>query len=51
LVRCSECGVGFTSLKGETVCPRCALEEEEALVLWGLEEKPDGTVVFKSKEE
>ena len=51
LVRCSECGVGFTSLKGETVCPRCVLEEEEALDLWGLEEKPDGTVVFKSKEE
>ena len=51
LARCSECSVTFTSLNGETICPRCALEEEEALELWGLEEKPDGTVWFKENDE
>jgi len=31
--RCDECGNYFTSLEGETTCPRCALEEEEAMFL------------------
>jgi ferredoxin len=51
LVKCDECGVHFTSLRGERTCPRCAVEEEEALDLWGLEEQQDGTVVFKKEEE
>ncbi|RUM44050.1 MAG: 4Fe-4S ferredoxin [Hydrogenimonas sp.] len=51
LVRCRECGVHFTSLHGEQTCPRCMVEEEEALDLWGLEEQEDGTVVFKTLQE
>ncbi|BDY13813.1 4Fe-4S binding protein [Hydrogenimonas cancrithermarum] len=51
LVRCDECGIHFTSLQGERTCSRCAVEEEEALDLWGLEEQPDGTVAFKKEEE
>ncbi|MEA2111035.1 MAG: 4Fe-4S dicluster domain-containing protein [Campylobacterota bacterium] len=34
---CNECGMHFTSLKGEKICRRCALEEEEAKDLWGIE--------------
>ena len=47
--RCDECGVHFSSVHGERVCPRCAVEEEEAMELWGLEER-NGMVVFKEKE-
>ncbi len=46
VLRCDECGVSFTSLHGERVCPRCALEEEEALSLWGLEDDGKGGIVF-----
>ena len=31
--RCDECGNYFTSFEGETTCPRCAVEEEEAMFL------------------
>lgn len=34
--RCDECGLTFSSVSGEKICRRCALEEEEALELWGL---------------
>ncbi|NPA29314.1 MAG: 4Fe-4S ferredoxin [Epsilonproteobacteria bacterium] len=51
LRRCDECGVHFASVEGARVCPRCAVEEEEALDLWGLERKDDGTVAFKAGEE
>ncbi|WP_300364779.1 4Fe-4S binding protein [Hydrogenimonas sp.] len=50
LVRCDECGIHFPSVRGERTCPRCAVEEEEALDLWGLEEK-DGVVVFREEEK
>ncbi|MDD2830024.1 MAG: 4Fe-4S binding protein [Sulfuricurvum sp.] len=40
LVRpCDECGGLFSSVAGEKICRRCQLEEEEALELWGLNEK------------
>ncbi len=45
--QCDECGLSFTSLNGETVCQRCAQEEEEAFDLWGVEEREDGVVQFK----
>ncbi len=45
--QCDECGLSFTSLHGETVCLRCANEEEEAFDLWGVEERDDGMVQFK----
>ena len=48
--RCDECGVTFSSIHGERVCPRCAVEEEEAMELWGLQER-NGTVVFREKED
>lgn len=35
---CHECGGIFTSLKGEKICRRCDIEEEEARGLWGIEE-------------
>ncbi len=47
VLRCDECGVSFTSLHGERICQRCAIEEEEALGLWGLVEGEDGRVVQK----
>lgn len=31
--RCDECGNYFTYTSGEQICPRCKIEEEEALVL------------------
>jgi len=31
--RCHECGANFTYRGGEQICPRCALEEEEAITL------------------
>ena len=31
--RCHECGSYFTYTGGEQICPRCAVEEEEAMVL------------------
>lgn len=31
--RCNECGNYFTYTGGEVVCPRCAIEEEEAIFL------------------
>jgi energy-converting hydrogenase A subunit P len=34
--RCDECGLTFSSVAGSKICRRCALEEEEALELWGL---------------
>ncbi len=34
---CNECGMPFTSLKGEKICRRCSIEEEEAKELWGIE--------------
>lgn len=34
---CDECGTLFSSLHGERLCHRCAIEEEEARTLWGLE--------------
>lgn len=34
--RCDECGLTFSSVSGSKICRRCALEEEEALELWGL---------------
>ena len=40
LVRCDECGTHFTSIRGERVCPRCAVEEEEAMQLWGWRRNP-----------
>ncbi|WP_456402183.1 4Fe-4S dicluster domain-containing protein [Hydrogenimonas sp.] len=45
---CDECGISFTSLHGERVCPRCRVEEEEALDLWGLEVDGTDRVVFRS---
>ena len=51
LVRCDECGVHFTSLHGERVCPRCRVEEEEVFELWDLQELNDGTVVFKEETD
>ena len=51
VVRCDECGVHFPSVRGERTCPRCAVEEEEALELWGLEENDEGVVVFKEGRE
>jgi len=47
IVRCHECNTPFTSLHGEVLCPRCAVEEEEALELWGLTKKNDGTITAK----
>ncbi len=32
--RCTECTNFFTYLGGETICPRCKIEEEEAKNLW-----------------
>lgn len=34
--RCNECDGLFSSVAGEKICRRCALEEEEARELWGL---------------
>lgn len=34
--RCDECDALFSSVRGEKICRRCQLEEEEALELWGL---------------
>ncbi len=31
--RCNECGNNFTYMGGEQMCPRCAVEEEEAMFL------------------
>ena len=31
--RCNECGNNFTYTGGEQACPRCMLEEEEAMFL------------------
>jgi ferredoxin len=31
--RCNECGNSFTYMGGEQVCPRCMIEEEEAMFL------------------
>jgi ferredoxin len=31
--RCQECGSNFTYKEGEQICPRCMLEEEEAMFL------------------
>ncbi|WP_457596739.1 4Fe-4S binding protein [Hydrogenimonas sp.] len=50
MVRCDECGIHFPSVRGERTCPRCAVEEEEALELWGLEER-DGVVVFRQESD
>ncbi|RUM67215.1 MAG: 4Fe-4S ferredoxin [Sulfurimonas sp.] len=33
---CHECGLAFSSLKGEKICRRCQIEEEEAKELWGI---------------
>ncbi len=35
-MRCDECANYFTYLGGETLCPRCKIEEEEARSLWGI---------------
>lgn len=48
VLKCDECGTAFTSLHGERVCPRCRLEEEEAMELWGLEDGGDGRAVFEN---
>ena len=34
--RCDECDCLFVSLKGEKICHRCKIEEEEARELWGI---------------
>ncbi len=47
LLRCDECGLPFTSLRGERVCPRCFVEEQEAFELWGIEEDGNKTAIFK----
>ena len=31
--RCNECGNNFTYIEGEQTCPRCSVEEEEAMFL------------------
>jgi len=31
--RCDECGNYFTSFEGANTCPRCMVEEEEAMFL------------------
>jgi ferredoxin len=36
-LRCEECGMIFTPTKGERLCRRCFIEEEEAKSLWGIE--------------
>ncbi len=36
VIRCNECQNLFTYFKGEKICPRCRIEEEEAMNLWGL---------------
>ncbi len=37
--RCDECGNFFAYSGGEVMCPRCKIEEEEALSLWGIDKK------------
>ncbi len=34
---CDECGSLFISLRGESVCRRCDIEEQEARSLWGID--------------
>ena len=34
--RCSECNTPFASMKGEELCHRCQIEEDEARELWGV---------------
>lgn len=48
VLRCDECGISFSSLRGERVCPRCRIEEDEALDLWGLEVDETGRPIFGS---
>ena len=50
VVKCGECGIQFSSVRGEKICPRCAVEEEEALELWGLEQNDEGVFVFRESE-
>jgi len=45
--RCQECGNRFTYIEGEQVCPRCLLEEEEAMFLHDNAKR----MQMKSKEE
>ena len=35
--RCNECGLAFAYRGGEVICRRCAIEEEEAMSLWGID--------------
>jgi energy-converting hydrogenase A subunit P len=51
VLNCHECNIPFTSLHGEVLCPRCAVEEAEALELWGLTKKSDGTVAVKDDHQ
>ncbi|MCF6201420.1 MAG: 4Fe-4S binding protein [Hydrogenimonas sp.] len=45
--KCDECGLPFTSLRGEMVCMRCMVEEDEAMELWGLQEDESGSVKMR----
>jgi len=36
VMRCDESDGLFVSLKGEKICHRCKIEEEEARELWGI---------------
>ncbi len=50
--KCDECGLAFTSLRGERVCSRCLVEEQEAFELWGIEEdEKEGTIFKKLQNE
>ncbi|BBG66170.1 ferredoxin [Hydrogenimonas sp.] len=51
ILHCDECGLPFTSLKGERVCRRCIEEEREAFDLWGLTQEGDTTVVFRKADK
>ncbi len=48
--RCNECGNNFTYTGGEQTCPRCSVEEEEAMFLHSNAKRMQAIIEEKSEE-
>ena len=48
--RCNECGNNFTYTEGEQTCPRCSVEEEEAMFLHNNAKRMQAALEEKSEE-
>jgi len=48
--RCNECGNNFTYIEGEQTCPRCSVEEEEAMFLHNNAKRMQAELEEKSED-